>query len=165
MAEKYISSVTLEGVRLRYPNFSGRKSEFNLTGKRIFDIVLPIDVAHDMQEKGWTVKWPKPYNDEDEPEPRIEVTVRFEGKPPHIALITGRGQTDLDKNTVGLLDSVVMINVDLTINPYYWSIGGKEGYRAYLEEAYITIEESRLQQKYADVPRIHQEADDDIEDD
>lgn len=162
MAEKKApSSVDLEGVRLKYPNFSGRKSEYNLTGKRIFDIVLPVDIAHDLQEKGWTIKWPKPYEEGDEPEPRIEVTVRFEGRPPHIALITDRGQTDLGKNEVGILDSAVLLNVDVTINPFYWNIGGREGYRAYLEEMYVTIQESRLQRKYADVPRIMQEEDTD----
>lgn len=48
------------------------------------------------------------------------------------------------------LDKAPIINADLTINPSYWNKGGRNGYMAFLKEAYITIPTSPVTDKYRD---------------
>lgn len=51
---------------------------------------------------------------------------------------------------ISTLDLAPIINCDLTINPSYWSKGGRSGYMAFLKEAYITIPTSPVTEKYRD---------------
>jgi hypothetical protein len=148
-------TATLEDVRIIFRNFSGAPTRFNLAGgKRTFSVVLPEDVAKQMETEGWNVKWPPPPADDREPLlPRLEVQVKYSerAKPPRITMITSRGRTPLDENTVGLLDWAEFDQIDMIIRQYNWDINGKQGVSAYLQTLFATIHEDELELKYADI--------------
>jgi hypothetical protein len=105
-----------------------------------------------MEKDGWNVKYLRSREEDEEPQPRLEVEVRFDGRPPRVVMVTSRGKTPLDESTVSILDWAEVTNVDLIIRPYEWDVNGKTGVKAYLQSIFVTIHEDELEQKYADVP-------------
>ena len=154
------SNVILEDVRLlpgSYRNFSGRESQYNREGDRNFAVLLGERQAKAMEKDGWNIKWTKAREEGDSEEPYLSVTVKFGGRPPKIVMITSRGRTMLDEDSVETLDWVDIMHVDMIIRPYEWVVNGKTGIKAYLQAIYVTIEEDALELKYADVgdARVH----------
>jgi hypothetical protein len=147
-------TVVMEGVRIIFRNFSGKEGQYNREGDRNFGVILPPDVAEQMAADGWNVKWLKPREeDEDETEtPWLAVSVNFDkGKPPKVMLVTERGRTALNADTVDTLDWADITNVDLIVRPYTWEVSGRSGIKAYLQSMYVTIEEDELERKYAEM--------------
>lgn len=150
------NTVMMEGVRIIFRNFSGKEGQYNREGDRNFAVLLGDDVANQMAQDGWNAKWLKPReNAEDEeeetPQAYLQVSVNFKGRPPRIVMITSRGRTNLDEDTIQMLDWADIINVDLIIRPYEWEVSGKTGTKAYLQSIYATIEEDELEKKYAEL--------------
>jgi hypothetical protein len=149
------NTVLMEGVRIIFRNFAGKEGQYNREGDRNFGVILPPDVAEAMLADGWNVKYLKPRDDEDEDEtetPWLSVSVNFEkGKPPKVMLVTERGRTALDANTIEMLDWADITNVDLIVRPYQWEVSGRTGIKAYLQSMYVTIEEDALERKYAEM--------------
>lgn len=145
--------VTMRGVRIIFRNFRGEKSPFNQEGARNFGVILPNEeLAGVMVKDGWNVKWLEP-RDDDEDEVRVpwlQVKVAYDkGRPPKIFLITSRGRTLLNENTVDVLDGSDITNVDLIVTPFNWDVNGKQGVAAYCKSMYVTIEEDELEREYA----------------
>ena len=154
MADRDQSTVLMEGVRIIFRNFAGKEGQYNRAGDRNFGVILPPDVAEAMLADGWNVKYLKPReDDEDEVEvPWLSVSVNFEkGKPPKVVLVTTRGRTNLDEDTVEMLDWADITNVDMIVRPYTWEVSGRTGIKAYLQSMFVTIEEDELERKYADM--------------
>lgn len=154
------NTVLMEGVRIIFRNFSGKEGQYNREGDRNFGVILPPDVAQAMLEDGWNVKYLKPREDDEEgvETPWLSVSVNFDkGKPPKIMLITERGRTALDAETVDQLDWADIAvdpqtgspKTDLIVRPYTWEVSGKSGIKAYLQSMYVTIEEDELERKYS----------------
>jgi hypothetical protein len=144
----------MEGVRIVRRNFTGLEAQFNPPGQRNFLVLLPDNVAADMEADGWNVKYLQPKEDEvdGKPQPFLKVKVNFEvDNPPQLVLVTERGKTKLTKDEMLLLDFAEIINVDLIVSPYNWDVSGKTGVTAYLKKGYFTIQEDALDVKYADV--------------
>lgn len=167
-------NVLMEGVQLIFRNFSGREGKYNQAGSREFGVLLPTpELAADMAEDGWNVKFLKPrerdaddevYDPEDDaPRPWIPVAVSYKVRPPRVVMITHRGRTNLDEDSVGLLDWADIARdpetgnplVDLIINPYAWTMNGKTGTKAYLKAIYITIDEDALDLKYGHLDEVN----------
>lgn len=151
MPENRMPSVTLENVPIVFKNFLGQKGQFNAEGERSFHVLIEdLDMARDMLSDSWNLK---PFLDEDEniTAYHLQVKVNYGGYPPRIVRVTkgGRHQVDLDEKTVGALDSQRVTSVDVTINPYPWSMQGRSGISAYCEQMYVKVEESALEAKYA----------------
>jgi len=144
------NTVLMEGVRIIFRNFSGKEGQYNREGDRNFAVLLDEKVATAMTEDNWNVKWLKPRNEDEEESPQayLPVSVKFHPRPPRIVLVTSRGRTTLDEDQVELLDWADIINVDLIVRPYEWTVNNKSGVKAYLQSMYITIEEDPLEQKY-----------------
>ena len=107
-----------------------------------------------MAEDNWNVKWLKPREDDEEdavPQAYLPISVNFKGRPPRIVLITSRGRSNLDEDSVEMLDWVDIINVDLIVRPYEWTVNQKTGIKAYLQSIYVTIEEDALELKYSEL--------------
>jgi hypothetical protein len=148
------NTVLMEGVRIIFRNFAGKEGQYNQAGARNFGVILPPDVAEVMLRDGWNVKYLKPHEDvEDEVEvPWLAVSVKYDkGRPPKIVLVTSRGRTNLDEDTIETLDWADITNVDLIVRPYTWEVNGRTGVKAYLQSMYVTIEEDELERKYGEM--------------
>jgi hypothetical protein len=150
--ERSLGPVVLEGRRILFRNFSGEEGRFNAKGARNFNVLLEHEEAELMLKDGWNVKYLQPREEGDEPQPRLEVSVKFGKNPPRIILITSRGKTPLDESMVSLLDWADIENVDMIVRPYEWEVSGRTGVKAYLKSIYVTIREDELELKYLDVP-------------
>jgi hypothetical protein len=147
------NTVLMEGVRIIFRNFSGKEGQYNREGDRNFAVLLDDKVANDMAEDNWNVKWLRPRTEEEgeAPQAYLPISVNFKGRPPRIVLITSRGRTNLDESQVETLDWVDILNVDLIVRPYEWTVNGKSGVKAYLQSIYVTIEEDPLELKYSEL--------------
>ena len=142
-------NVTIEGARIIFRNFSGAASDYNRAGDRNFCLVLDEELAEELAADGWNVKKKDPREEGDDPLLYLKVKVKFGDFPPVIKQVTSRGATQLDKDTVMILDTAAIENVDLIITPYEYTVNGKSGVAAYLKKMYVTIAEDDLDKKYA----------------
>jgi hypothetical protein len=147
------NTVLMEGVRIIFRNFSGKEGQYNREGDRNFAVLLDDSVATVMAEDNWNVKWLKPRSEEEEEAPQayLPVSVNFKGRPPRIVLITSRGRSHLDEDSVEMLDWADILNVDLIVRPYEWTVNQKSGVKAYLQSIYVTIQEDPLEIKYSEL--------------
>lgn len=147
------NTVILEDVDIIFRNFTGKEGMYNREGDRNFAVKLPRDVAEELAAQGWNVKQLRPREEDDEPQPYLSVAVNFKNRPPTIRMIgskSGRA-TQLDEDTVDILDYVDISKVDVLIRPYDWAVSGNTGRKAYLQSLYITIIEDPLELKYGDL--------------
>lgn len=158
MSNERIPNLSVENARIIFRNFAGKESKFNPAGKRNFCLLLDEDTAERLADQGWNVKTLAPRDPDDDPQPYIQVDVRFSNYPPNIYLISGKTKTKLDEDTVSILDYAEIENVDLIINPSHWEVSGKSGIKAYLKTLYVTIVENEFEKKYRDLD----EDDDDL---
>lgn len=145
--------VSLENVRIGFRNFEGREGQYNKKGERSFAVFLNREVAEDLAEQGWNVKFPQPDPrgvdpDDDGRQPYLQVSVSFEFYPPSVFLISNGHPTKLDEEQLSMLDWAELENVDLVIRPYEWSVNRNSGIKAYLKAGYFTIVTDRFAAKY-----------------
>lgn len=150
-------NIVIENARINYLNFEGREGQYNRAGQRNFHVFLDDEVADQMLQDGWNVKYLKVREEGDTPQAHVEVGVEFgKGRPPLIVLMSSRGRTTLGEDECELIDIAEIRKVDLIIRPYPWSwpAQGTSGIKAYLKCIYVTLEEDVLSLKYSDVPEI-----------
>lgn len=149
-------TITIEDARILFKNFEGRESQYNQRGNKNFCVVLDEIMAKQLLEDGWTsVRQLKPRESEEAGNWVIQVTASYKHKPARIIMITSKGRTELDEETVDLLDELEFKTADLIISPYNWGpIRGEYGVSAYLRKMFVTIEEDYLDLKYAEVDSI-----------
>jgi hypothetical protein len=139
----------VEDARIIFRNFSGKEGQYNREGDRNFAVVLPPDIAEQMLKDGWNVRVLEAREDGDESTPYISVAVNFNNRPPRVVLLTSTTRTQLNEDSVEILDWADIRNADLIARGYDWSVNGKQGTKAYLQSLFITIEEDALERKYA----------------
>lgn len=149
MAEQ-VKTFMVEDGRIIFRNFAGKENlPYNRKGIRNFAIILPEDIAQDMLADGWNVKWPKPQPDGEIGDPFVRVEVRYDIRPPRVVLLTETTRTQLDEDSVELLDWANIKTVDLIARGSNWTAAdGKHGIKAYLQSLFVTIEEDALEKKY-----------------
>lgn len=148
MANQRISNISVENARIIFRNFAGKESKFNAKGKRNFCLVLDNDVAEDLKDIGWNIKYLSPRDPDDVSQAYLQVAVAFDNFPPKIWLITGGKKTELNEETVSVLDYAEIENVDVIVRPYIWEVNGKSGVKAYVKNMYVTIAENEFEKKY-----------------
>ena len=150
--EKVTNNIVIENARIAFRNFSGKEGRYNPAGQRNFCVLLEQDLAEKLADDGWRVKYLKPREDGDAPQPYLQVRVNYKNIPPKIILVTRKGKTPLDEDAVGMLDWAEITNVDLIIRPYNYDVRGETGVKAYCKTMYVTIEEDEFEEKYYDTP-------------
>lgn len=157
MKEKRVeSNITLEDARLIFKNFAGKQTEFNSEGDRNFGVLLDDELAKELENDGWNVKYLKPREDAEDPEyrqPWLKVKVKYGKIPPIAVLINSRGKIRLDEDNINQLDWTRISNVDLVIRPYNYPATNfsPAGVAAYLKAIYVTVQEDDLESKYANI--------------
>lgn len=146
----------IDDARIVYRNFSGTPSKFNRDGDRNFAVVIPdTNIADKLVEDGWNVKI-KPGRDEDEaPFMTLPVKIKFNDRGPVVYLKTGRNMVKLDEESVGCLDNIDILGVDLDIRPYDWVVqegtaNEKRGRSAYLQSICVTQDVDRFASRFED---------------
>lgn len=148
MANQRVGNISIENARILFRNFAGKESKFNAKGKRNFCLLLDNDVAEELKDVGWNVKYLNPRDPEDPPQAYIQVAVAFDNFPPNIWMITGNKKTKLDEDTISALDYAEIENIDIIVRPYTWEVNGKGGIKAYVKNMYVTIVENEFEKKY-----------------
>jgi len=145
--------VQFDKVKIVYRNFAGAETMYNRAGDRNFSIVIPTDeMAEQLRADGWKVKTKPSRLDPDAVFHTLPVVVSYKGRPPRANLITSRGRTPLDENTIAIIDMAEIIDCDVIISPYNWTVNGNSGVKAYLHAIYVKVLEDELELRYADTP-------------
>lgn len=141
----------IDDARIIYRNFRGEGSKYNREGDRNFAIVIPNqEMANALIEDGWNVKIKEPKEEGESPFMFLPVKVKFNARGPHVYLKTGRVMNKLDEDSVGCLDDVDILSVDLDIRPYDWEVSGNTGRTAYLQSIRVTQDIDRFAARYAE---------------
>lgn len=140
----------IDDARIIYRNFRGAADKFNREGDRNFAVVIPDEeMAEALKNEGWNVKIKPPRDVDDTPFMYLPVKVKFNDRGPTAYLKTGRAMNKLDEESIGCLDDVDIISVDMDIRPYDWEVSGKTGRTAYLQSIHVTQEVDRFAARYA----------------
>lgn len=135
----------IDDARIIYRNFAGRGDRFNREGDRNFAVVIPEEeMAAQLTDLGWNVKIKPPREDGDTPFMFLPVKVKFNGRGPNVYLQTGRNKNRLDEESIGLLDDIDIVCVNLDIRPYDWDVNGKSGRTAYLQNIEVIQDVDRF---------------------
>ena len=149
----------IDDARIIYRNFAGRGDKYNREGDRNFAVVIPDeDMANDLTKLGWNVKIKPPREDGDTPFMFLPVKVKFNDRGPNVYLKTGNVQNRLDEESVGLLDNIDIVSVDLDIRPYDWIVqegtpNEKSGRSAYLQSIRVIQDVDRFAGDDGNFPR------------
>lgn len=146
------SPIVIDNARIGFRNFTGKEGKYNRAGSRNFCVFLESDMGKTLMDDGWNIRWLQPRDSNEDEQACLQVAVSFTKIPPKIVLITGRGKTVLDEESVSLLDWAEISYVDLIVRPYNWDVNGKQGVKAYVKSMYITLAEDKFESKYYDVP-------------
>ena len=146
----------IDNARIVFRNFRGEASKYNNEGNRNFALVIPDeDIAEELTKRGWNVKIKPPRDEDDDPFMYLPVKVKFNDRGPSIYLHTGTVQNKLSEETVGCLDKIDIVSVDMDIRPYDWVIqegtpNEKSGRTAYLQSMRVVQEIDRFAEEFED---------------
>ena len=141
----------IDEARIIYRNFAGRGDKYNREGDRNFALVIPTeDIANELVERGWNVKIREPREAGDMPFMFLPIKIKFNDRGPNAYLLSGNRRVRLDEESIGCLDDIDIISVDLDIRPYDWEVNGKNGRTAYLQTIQVTQEIDRFAARYAE---------------
>ena len=147
----------IDEARIIHRNFSGVATKYNREGDRNFSVVIPDgtlpsgqDIADALIKDGWNVRIKPSRYEDDGPFMYLPVKVKFNDRGPTVYLKTGKALNKLDEESIGILDNIDILSVDLDIRPYDWEVNGKTGRTAYLQSIHVTQQVDRFAERYAE---------------
>lgn len=140
-----------DNARITHKNFAGTADQFNRAGDRNFSVVIEDEeIANQLKADGWNVKVKPPRVEGEAPFMFLPVKVKFNDFGPRVYLKSGSAVVELTEETVGRLDKIDILCVDLDVRPYDWTLAsGKAGRSAYLESIHVTQRIDRFAARYA----------------
>lgn len=139
----------IDNAIIAFRNFKGEAGKFNHEGERNFAVVIPNEeLANELTDRGWNVKIKPPREEGDTPFMYLQVKVKFNSRGPRVYLRFNDSVTALDEDTIGCIDDVSILNVNLDIRPYDWEVNGKTGRTAYLQSMEVTQDLDRFAAAY-----------------
>lgn len=161
----------INDARIRFRNFKGLEDTYNHEGDRNFALIIAGGTLDDGREKrevtaeemadalmndtnrfgvGWNVKIKAPREEGDEPFIYLPIKVKFNDRGPKIYLKSGHNTVPLTEETVGMLDDIDIVSVDLDIRPYDDEMHGRPFRSAYLQGLWVTQEVDRFAARFAE---------------
>lgn len=101
-----------------------------------------------LAKRGWNIRTKPPREDGEEPLNFLPVKVKFNDRGPTIYLRTNGVTNQLDKESVGMLDNIDILSVDMDIRPYHWEVKGETGVSAYLQSMCVTQRVDRFAERF-----------------
>lgn len=165
------SVLEINDARIIFRNFKGLADKYNREGDRNFAMIIAggtLDDGHEKREVtaeemadalmndtnrlgvGWNVKIKAPREEGDEPFIYLPVKLKFNDRGPKIYLKSGHNTVPLNEDTVGMLDDIDIVGVDLDIRPYDDEIGGSPFRAAYVQAMWVTQEVDRFAVRFAE---------------
>ena len=139
----------IDVARIIYRNFAGEASQFNRAGDRNFSVLIEDEqIANELRDHGWNVKIKQAREEGDTPFMHLPVKVKFNDRGPSVYLVSGSNRVKLDEETIGMLDNIDILGVDLDIRPFDWEVNGKAGRAAYLQSICVTQDIDRFAQRF-----------------
>ena len=139
----------IDDARIIYRNFAGEASQFNRAGDRNFSVLIEDEqIANELRDHGWNIKIKQAREEGDTPFMHLPVKVKFNDRGPSVYLVSGNNRVKLDEETIGMLDSIDILGVDLDIRPFDWEVNGKAGRAAYLQSICVTQDIDRFAQRF-----------------
>ena len=143
--------LNIDEAKIIFRNFEGRGDKFNREGDRNFAVVIPTeDLADRLVKDGWNVKIKPSRDDQEAPFMYLPVKIKFNDRGPNCYLVTAGKANRLDEASIGILDDIDILNVNLDIRPYDWEVNGKAGRTAYLQGIEVTQRVDRFAARYAE---------------
>ena len=139
----------IDDARIIYRNFAGEASQFNRAGDRNFSVLIEDEqIANKLRDHGWNVKIKQAREEGDTPFMHLPVKVKFNDRGPSVYLVSGSNRVKLDEETIGMLDNIDILGVDLDIRPFDWEVNGKAGRAAYLQSICVIQDIDRFAQRF-----------------
>lgn len=142
----------IEGARIGFKNLKGKKDQYNKEGDRNFVVFLDLPFAEELSAEGWNVKFPGEPNEDgiNERDPYLAIAVKYGDYPPHAELVdpVNKNKIVLDEHSVEMVDTTTIIEADLEITPYHYTVNGRSGIKAYLKTGFFVMESSPFFAKY-----------------
>lgn len=145
----------IEDARIIYRNFEGIQTKFNREGDRNFAVIIPNEEIKDqLVDNGWNVKIKPPRDEDDSPFMFLPIKIKFNSRGPSAYVKSGETVTRLNEETIGMLDEIDILSVDLDVRPYDWEVNDKTGRTAYLQAINIIQNTDRFGEAYAKEGKI-----------
>lgn len=153
------SVIPFQDAEIKYPNFAGRKSQFNRQGDRNFCIVIKDpEEAAELSAMGFNVKEKMPMVNEGDSYWLLQVSLSYhepgsglEFLDPKAYLVVDGKLKPLTEETIGCIDRLDAECIDITVTagkPYEGRDGNMR-VRAWLDSIYVTIANNPVAAKYA----------------
>ena len=141
----------IDGAMITHRNFAGRGDQYNREGDKNFSLIIPTqEMADELIAQGWNVKIRDARDEGGEPFMFLKVKVKFNERGPKVYLKSGRAINELDENSIGMLDDIQIMNVDMDIRPYDWELrDGSTGRTAYLQGMDVEQKLDRFAARYS----------------
>lgn len=144
-------NIIIRGAKIlggQFRNFSGEERRYNERGKRNFCVEIPPELVDELKEQGWNISCLDGNANYEEPLYFIRAIVRFDKRPPMVVLVSGKTKTQLDEETIGMLDWADIVEAKVELSPSWYDINGNQGYTAYLRTLYVEIESDPFADDY-----------------
>lgn len=141
------NTITLEGNRIMWRNFSGEKSQFHT---RSFSVEIAPEDIDDLVAEGWPITVLEPRQNGDPVRGAMFVTLYYNDYPPMVVVVGPDKKTKYDEKRVGDLDQLAFEKVSMRV-----SLGkpGRTGKRTvYLQSLWATLRRDDFEAQFDNIP-------------